>query len=102
MLCDCVTIGDRDKKNNQQWKKIDSELKKNKNEINMNVAELFALAERLRLRGEQAIAFINDTRNSARAERLAEREEAERARQEAERAREEAERQRQHELAMVE
>ena len=43
----------------------------------MNAAELFALAERLGLRGEQAIAFISDTRNSARAERLAEREEAE-------------------------
>ena len=68
----------------------------------MNATELFALAERLRLRGEQVIAFINDTRNSVRAERLAECEEAERARQEAEKAREEAERQRQHELAMVE
>ena len=43
----------------------------------MNAVELFDLAERLGQRGEQAIAFINDTRNLARAERLAEREEAE-------------------------
>ena len=48
-----------------------------KKEINMNAVELFDLPERLGLRGEQALAFINDTRNLARTERLAEREEAE-------------------------
>ena len=81
-----------------------------------NTQQLLELVERAGLTGAEAIEFVREQQELARAERLQAREEAERAREqareeaerareqareEAERAREEAERARQHELEVL-
>ena len=60
-----------------------------------NTQQLFEVVERLGLTGADAINFIREQQELARAERLEAREEAERQRQEAEHQRQEAELQRQ-------
>ena len=60
-----------------------------------NIQQLLEVVERLGLTGADAINFIREQQELARAERLEAREEAERQRQEAERQRQEAELQRQ-------